>query len=707
MKPRPLLLMLAIPLAMAGALVLLLLLIVVPAQQAAVIENAVLEELHDIGGALAISVEFAIKEEELGLLGKLNIFLSDNPTLAMAGVFAGESDNATLIAEFPGGVGIERLLADESERFITRTIPIRTELFDGYVIVASSTAYVDSRVESLRWPLYAAVLTSAIVGGLLIAFLLRFVVTPLSEASKIAATIGREASTQIKPRRDSVSEIGGLMNALMRLNEDLREQRFENQRILQTLEDKVEDRTKELEHALIEKRAGEQRIWEMAHYDELTGLLNRNLFNQEFDALLEAQIPFVLMLTDINDFKIINDTQGHVAGDTALRGYANVLRDCCRSGATIARLGGDEFAILFPFEADEQQLDSMYRDIRSAAEQVVYSDTRQPGLSISMGVARSPHDGNDRLELLRAADTAMYKAKQQKISGSAFSVFHHGMAEHRLRAVEIRDAIKYALAHNELDLKFQPIWDINNGSLISCESLLRWPSKPEYRLDHVIEIAEETGLILDIGEFVIERTLEVAAKTRALAPDLTHSINVSPIQFRYQDLPALLEQKLSATGESARRIMLEITESTFIDNMQRTQLMLDRLHEMGAAVAIDDFGTGYSNLSVLHNFTVDWIKIDKSLISNITHADNNYQIVNAIIQMAVNINMKVVAEGVETLSELSVLRSVGCDRVQGFLLSEPVSEERLYELLQPQRYARASPDDEDATSLPFVQTLRG
>jgi len=701
LKAQPLLITLAVPLVLLGALVVVLLLVVIPGQQAQIIENAVKEELHDIGGALAVSVEFALEKEELGLLSALNGYLSDNPTLAMTGVFMGPPGAEELLAEFPQGVGLSEQLSVNADQFISREIPISTDLFDGYVVVASSREYLNERVASLQWPLYAAIVISTSLGLVVMGLLLRSVIYPLSAASRLAAALGRGELDEKVPVEATVEEIGTLLRALNRLSEGLRDQRAHNQHLLHTLEDKVEERTRELEAALVDKTAQERQIWEMAHFDDLTGLFNRNLFTQKFDEVLQAGQPFSIIVTDINDFKLINDTQGHIAGDAALRGYASAIREAITGDVIIGRLGGDEFAVILRPVLSETDAERVYQTLESRARAIEYSDTRQPGLSISFGAARFPEDGQTRFELMRAADTAMYNAKQHKLSGSAFAVFHAGMDTYRLQLVQLRERIKQALLEDEFEMAYQPIWDIRTGALISCEGLLRWPSNDYTRIDQVIAAAEETGLILEIGEFVVDHTLALAARTRSIAPSLTHSINVSPIQFRNQDLPAMLEEKLAEYQESGQRVILEITESTFIDNIQRTQLMLARLNEMGVSVAIDDFGTGYSNLSVLHQFTVDWIKIDRSLVAGVEEGSNNYQIVNAIVQMAENINMRVVAEGVETLNELEVLRSIGCDRIQGYLLSRPVSADQLLQMLlqEQEKHEPAS------TSAPFVQRI--
>ena len=423
----------------------------------------------------------------------------------------------------------------------------------------------------------------------------------------------------------------------------------------------------------------EHQIWRMAHLDALTQLPNRSLFNQRFEDKLSGKNkrpePFSVAIIDINDFKQINDARGHVSGDRLLTEFAELLQSHVTGDDTlVARLGGDEFAMLISPALSDDEFQNLSNRLINEARQLVYSDSGEQGVQFSLGMARYPEHGISMEDLLRAADTAMYQAKRDKITGSRFQLFHAGMDEIRIQRAQIRDLVAEGLENDEFKLMYQPIVALGSGDVVSAEALLRWPSGPGVAIPDIISVAEDSGLILKLSEVIFDQAFSLLARLQDLGLKQTVAVNLSGVQFRYQDIAAILTNYARAHGADTHRLVIEITESVFLDNIEKTQKTIRELSQHGVRVAIDDFGTGYSSLAYLQKLTVDWIKVDQSFITNINESNPNYQIVNAIVQMGQALNMGLVAEGVENLAELEQLAEMGCERVQGYYFSKPLSD---------------------------------
>lgn len=423
----------------------------------------------------------------------------------------------------------------------------------------------------------------------------------------------------------------------------------------------------------------EHQIWRMAHLDALTQLPNRSLFNQRFEEKLNGKNkrpePFSVAILDINDFKQINDARGHVAGDRLLTEFAELLQaHITGDDSLVARLGGDEFAMLVSPALSDQDFQILSDKLINEARQLVYTDSGDRGVQFSLGMARYPEHGISMEDLLRAADTAMYRAKRDKITGSRYQLFHAGMDEIRVQRAQLRDLVAQALENDEFRLMYQPIVALGSGDVVSAEALLRWPSGPGVAIPDIISVAEDSGLILKLSEIIFDQAFSLLARLQDLGLKQTVAVNLSGVQFRYQDIAAILTNYARAHGADTHRLIIEITESIFLDNIEKTQKTIRELSQHGVRVAIDDFGTGYSSLAYLQKLTVDWIKVDQSFITNINESNPNYQIVNAIVQMGQALNMGLVAEGVENLAELEQLAEMGCERVQGYYFSKPLSD---------------------------------
>ena len=423
----------------------------------------------------------------------------------------------------------------------------------------------------------------------------------------------------------------------------------------------------------------EHQIWRMAHLDALTQLPNRSLFNQRFEEKLSGKNkrpePFSVAILDINDFKQINDARGHVAGDRVLTEFAELLQSqLAGDESLVARLGGDEFSMLISPALSDEEFQTLSDQLINASRQLVYTDSGDRGVQFSLGMARYPEHGISMEDLLRAADTAMYRAKRDKITGSRVQLFHAGMDEIRIQRAQLRDLVAQGLENDEFRLMYQPIIALGSGDVVSAEALLRWPSGPKVAIPDIISVAEDSGLILKLSEIIFDQAFSLLARLQDLGLKQTIAVNLSGVQFRYQDIAAILTNYARAHGADTHRLIIEITESIFLDNIEKTQKTIRELSQHGVRIAIDDFGTGYSSLAYLQKLTVDWIKVDQSFITDINESNPNYQIVNAIVQMGQALNMGLVAEGVESLAELEQLAEMGCERVQGYYFSKPLSD---------------------------------
>jgi diguanylate cyclase (GGDEF)-like protein/PAS domain S-box-containing protein len=435
----------------------------------------------------------------------------------------------------------------------------------------------------------------------------------------------------------------------------------------------------------------EHQIWRMAHLDALTQLPNRSLFNQRFEEKLGGKNkrpePFSVAILDINDFKQINDARGHVAGDRLLTEFAELLQSHITGDESlVARLGGDEFAMLISPALSDEDFQTLSDKLINASRQLVYTDSGDRGVQFSLGMARYPEHGLSMEDLLRAADTAMYRAKRDKITGSRFQLFHAGMDEIRIQRAQLRDLVAQGLENDEFRLMYQPIIALGSGDVVSAEALLRWPSGPGVAIPDIISVAEDSGLILKLSEIIFDQAFSLLARLQDLGLKQTIAVNLSGVQFRYQDIAAILTNYARAHGADTHRLIIEITESIFLDNIEKTQKTIRELSQHGVRVAIDDFGTGYSSLAYLQKLTVDWIKVDQSFITDINESNPNYQIVNAIVQMGQALNMGLVAEGVENLAELEQLAEMGCERVQGYYFSKPLSDNDFIEFASKQSH---------------------
>ena len=435
-----------------------------------------------------------------------------------------------------------------------------------------------------------------------------------------------------------------------------------------------------------EIKAAMQQIEFLAHYDPLTRLANRRLLEQRVEQLIALAArnkkQLALLFIDLDRFKVVNDSLGHAAGDVILETVAQRLRATMREVDCLARLGGDEFVCVLHDVIEPPDVHIAARRLMAALDEPIPVAGHTLTVTSSIGISLYPGDGVDYETLLKHADAAMYSAK--KAGRDRFAFFCESMNVSMAREREIESALRRALSLDEFVLHYQPQVAIGSGRIIGMEALLRWNSAQLGPIapGAFIPLAEETGLIVAIGEWVLREACRQNAQwQRAGLPAVVVAVNLSALQFRQSNLPETVRGALQASGLAARWLELELTESLIMQDAEYTIASLQVLKEIGTTLAIDDFGTGYSSLAYLKRFAIDKLKIDQSFIRDIPDDDDD-KIVTAIIGLAHALNLKVIAEGVETDGQLAFLRERHCDEMQGYLYRRPLPAAAMEELLK-------------------------
>ena len=445
---------------------------------------------------------------------------------------------------------------------------------------------------------------------------------------------------------------------------------------------------------LTRQRAADQRIDELTHTDALTGLPNRRRLAE---LVLEAAVKsrrtgdgFALLLVDLDRFRQINDSLGHGVGDEVLRTVACRLQGCLRAGDDIARVGGDQFALLVP-GADAAAAETLARRLLNAVGQASSLDGAQFTLTCSIGVALCPQHGRSIDELLRQAEAAMRAVKD---AGRANYRVHHPLVQGDLRQyMRLDHAMRQALVSGRLRLNYQPQVDLASGEVVGCEALIRWrdPELGEVPPGQFIPVAEETGFIVAIGDWVLSQAMRQAALWHERGTPMPIAVNVSALQFQQAQFTDRVASMLAVSGLPAHLLELELTESILVRDADEALHRLQALARLGVQLSIDDFGTGYSSLAYLKRFPIRKLKIDRSFVRGLPDDDSDAGIVRAILQMARALGMQVIAEGVETEPQRAFLRAEGCVQFQGFLFSPAIDALSFeHRLLRPAPPARGA-----------------
>lgn len=425
----------------------------------------------------------------------------------------------------------------------------------------------------------------------------------------------------------------------------------------------------------------DEKIHQLALRDSLTGLPNRAYFNEMLEQALQDQESerVAVVFIDLDNFKQVNDTLGHEAGDQLLVEVTNLLTECICSEATLARMGGDEFILLFPRCGSKEEVEQLCQRIIQQLQQPFSIMNQELFVTASMGISVAPDDGNTRKTLLKNADTAMYSSKTK--GKNRYHFYEAYMNSDNLKKMELQKDLRRALqSGGDLYLVYQPQLNLITNQVVGVEALLRWnhPVKGMISPAEFIPVAEESGLIEPLGDWIIRQACRQfnAWKEEGIGP-VRMSVNISARQFRHHDLARKIGRLLEETGMDAHYLNLEITESTSMEDISHTIKVIKQLRSMGVDISIDDFGTGYSSLNYLKDFPINHLKIDHSFIREMKTNNAGKAIVKTIIDMAINLNLQVVAEGVETKAELEILRDMGCHEIQGYYFSRPVEPEQI------------------------------
>ena len=429
-----------------------------------------------------------------------------------------------------------------------------------------------------------------------------------------------------------------------------------------------------------------KQVQHLAHYDSLTDLSNRELFNSRAKSLIinadldKTRMAFLFL--DLDRFKNINDTLGHSAGDELLIKVAESLKKITLKNEIIARFGGDEFVILKPSFDFIDDLSSLITNILNVFESPFNIDGKELFVTTSIGISLYPLNGKSLNELIKNADTAMYFAK--KSGRNTYKFYIENMNSKFMKNLDLENKMRKALKDEEFYLEYQPQVNTVTKKIISCEALIRWKN-PQFGIispNEFIGIAEDSGIILPMTRWILEKVFSEVKKIIEIDPNIYISINISGYQIKHSDLPRMIEDVLDKGKIDLKHIELELTESTLMDDVSKNIETMLKLKDLKIKLAIDDFGTGYSSLSYLKKFPIDRLKIDKNFIDGITTNQEDKIIVKTIISMAHNLGFKVTAEGVETKKQFDFLKAYKCDEVQGYYFSKPVSIEKIQEYLE-------------------------
>lgn len=453
---------------------------------------------------------------------------------------------------------------------------------------------------------------------------------------------------------------------------------------------------------ITERKLTEQHIRHIAHHDDLTGLPNRSLIRDRLDqAILHAQRrerSVAVAFIDLDGFKLVNDGLGHNAGDELLKVVGKRMQECLRREDTLGRFGGDEFVVILADQSDNPlMLAPVLEKIRQAVHEPILLDGQEVQVSCSMGVVMYPRDGGDPNTLMMNADAAMYRAKD--MGKNVFQFYTREMNASVEQKLILLEGLRNALDEGQFHLLYQPKVDLRTGLIIGVESLIRWQHPEQGIISPLrfISLAEESGLIVAIGEWVLLTACRQNKlwQDAGLAP-ITISVNVSPRQFEEKRLVERVAQALEQSGLAASSLELEVTESLIMRDLAQSVDKMRELEAMGISLSIDDFGTGYSSLSALKSFPIKRLKIDKSFVSELADNPDDQAIAMAVISLGHKLNLRVIAEGVETEQQCNFLRDNECDEMQGYLFSAPVPASRIYSLLEEQARMLAEASGEAA-----------
>jgi diguanylate cyclase (GGDEF)-like protein len=438
---------------------------------------------------------------------------------------------------------------------------------------------------------------------------------------------------------------------------------------------------------VIERARAAEKLRHDALHDALTGLPNRTLLVDRLDQMLKrtsraSTLRFAVFFLDLDRFKLVNDSVGHLVGDALLQAVAQRLRNSIRGADTLARLGGDEFALLMEFTGDDRAVLSTSERIHDQLSSAFIIEGHELFVTASIGISiHDAHRHRGPEDLLREADTAMYRAKSR--GRSSHELFDVAMHQRAVNTMKLESELRRAIERKELCVYYQPVVSLSSHQIVGLEALMRWrhPTRGLVPPSEFIPIAEDTGLICSMGDWVVKEACQKLKRWEKVRPGLTVGVNVSSRQFAQNNLVERIADTLAETKLPHSQLKLELTESAVMENADRATSMFARLKELGVTLALDDFGTGYASLSYLHRFSMDTLKIDGTFVRGMNSDPKKVEIVRTIVLLARSFRMNVTAECIETADELQLISSLGCDEAQGYYFARPLPESEVEALL--------------------------
>ena len=629
-------------------------------------------------------------------------FLNSQQHIQAAAIYDG--DEKEFAHYIKPGLNLELPASDlqnENILFWSDYVELYTRIFyEGDLI---GFIYLRSDMEAIhdRLVMFLGIVAIVLLASLLLTFILgaqlqRIITDPLLRLSAIARQVSTGKNYSVRVIGESKDELGNLITDFNTMLDEiqLRDNELREHRL--RLEERVTQRTRELEsaNALLElsKEQAESvanRMEYHAHHDALTGLPNRILLNDRITSELaharRQQTNAALLFLDLDRFKIINDSLGHAVGDQLLRVISRRLNNCVREEDTVARLGGDEFMVLLPRISGSADAGRIAKKIIECLVDPISCNGHELHITTSIGISIFPYDGTDAETLIKHADISMYRAKELGRNKAIYYTAEMNAGSRKQLAMETN--LRKAVERNQLRLFYQPKVDINRNMIVGVEALLRWkhPTMGFISPLDFIPVAEDSGLIIPIGEWVLNTAFRQLKQWHNTGfTGLTVAVNLSSAQLSRPGFEDVVAQALGEAGLDARMIELEVTENVAMENIDSAITVLDRLKCMGISIAMDDFGTGYSSLNYLRRLPIDIVKIDKSFVSEIPDSTDDVTIAQAIIAMAQSLKLSLVVEGVENVRQLNFFRQQGVNIVQGYLFSKPVPASELLRMLEAQ-----------------------
>lgn len=515
----------------------------------------------------------------------------------------------------------------------------------------------------------------------------RLITAPVLQLAATARRITQTQNYKLRAMSGSRDEIGDLADDFNAMLGEIERRDQELQAAQAELEAKVSERTEELLELT-------RQFEHQAFHDALTGLPNRMMFDRDLDRSISiarrSGYQLAVMFLDLDRFKAVNDTLGHAIGDRLLIVLAERLKEQLRDSDTLARLGGDEFAVLLVDTSPEAVVEVAGKLIR-VINQSIDIDSYSLRVTTSIGISVYPDDSEDAGSLLKNADTAMYFSKD--VGRNRFSFYSREMNARSERRMQLENRLRAALAEHQLQVYYQPKYSAQTCQLVGVEALVRWndPEEGFISPEEFIPLAEECGMIGDIDDWVtVQACRDLMSLSARGLPAITLAVNFSPAHFMHRGLSDRIEFALKSTGFPGARLEIEVTEAVVASEEEHLHEYLNQIRDLGVSLAIDDFGIAYSSLSRLKQLPINTLKIDRSFISDIGSDSDDEVIVRTIIDMAHNLNLKVIAEGVETEAQFEFVRQHGCDQIQGFLFGKPMPLEELFKLLEAGQDGSAS-----------------